>query len=258
MKCMVVIPTYNERDNIEPLVDKILGLGDHFHVTIVDDNSPDGTGEIAERLATTTPRVQVIHRPAKQGLGTAYIAGFKHALKNGVDYVVEMDADFSHDPDSLPGFLELMDTYDVVIGSRYVKGLAVVNWSLRRLFLSLSANLYARWITGLPLHDCTSGFKCFKRAVLESIDLDDIFANGYAFQVEMNYRAHSLGYRVGEMPIIFFDRHAGQSKMSSKIAREAFWQILKMRVSHILRLGNFARRTSGRASIAARPGIESS
>jgi dolichol-phosphate mannosyltransferase len=244
MKTMVVIPTYNERDNIETLVPAILRLGDDFYVTIVDDNSPDGTGEIADQLACLYPHVHVIHRLAKQGLGTAYLTGFTYALQNGVEYIFEMDADFSHDPQSLPEFLALMDTHDVVIGSRYVKGLAVVNWSLRRLFLSLAANLYARWITGLHLCDCTSGFKCFKREVLESIDLSRVYANGYAFQVEMNYRAHRLGYRLGELPIIFFDRHAGQSKMSTKIAREAFWHIFKMRLSSLVRPMNFTRRAS--------------
>ncbi len=245
MKAMVVIPTYNERDNIEALVQEILALGDEFHITIVDDSSPDGTGEIADRLARRDPRVHVIHRPTKQGLGTAYVAGFKYALRNGVDYIFEMDADFSHDPRSLPDFLTMMDAYDVVIGSRYVKGLAVVNWSLRRLFLSLVANLYARWITGLNLRDCTSGFKCFKREVLESIDLSGVYANGYAFQVEMNYRAHRLGYRLGELPIVFFERQAGESKMSTRIAREAFWHIFKMRIGSLLRPMSFARQPVG-------------
>src|SRR6266498_1286851 len=175
MKSMVVIPTYNERDNIEPLVDQILALGPDFHVLIVDDNSPDGTGEIADQLASRYPHVQVLHRAEKQGLGTAYMAGFTHALRDGADYIFEMDADFSHDPRRLPDFVALMDTYDVVIGSRYSKGLAVVNWSLRRLMMSLTANLYARWITGLQLHDCTAGFKCFKREVLESIDLSKVY-----------------------------------------------------------------------------------
>lgn len=258
MKAMVVIPTYNERDNIEALVLDILALGDDFHVTVVDDNSPDGTGEIADRLACLYPRVHVIHRPEKQGLGTAYVAGFEYALQNAVDYIFEMDADFSHDPQRLPDFLALMDSYDVVIGSRYVKGLAVVNWPLGRLFLSLAANVYARWITGLNLRDCTSGFKCFKREVLESIALLKVYANGYAFQVEMNYRAHRLGYRLGELPIIFFDRHAGQSKMSTRIAREAFWHILKMRVSSLLRPMNFARQPSSRSFMAARSDSKSS
>lgn len=243
MKAMVIIPTYNECNNIEALVAKILALGDSFHVTIVDDNSQDGTGEIADRLAQRCARVQVIHRPNKLGLGTAYVAGFIYALQKEAEYVFEMDADFSHDPKSLPDFLALMDSYDVVIGSRYAKGVAVVNWSLRRLFVSLVANLYARWITGLELCDCTSGFKCFKREVLRSIDLTKVYANGYAFQVEMNFRAQRLGYRLGELPIIFFERHDGQSKMSIKIAREAFWHLFKMRLSSVLRPLKFAARS---------------
>ena len=242
MKIMVIIPTYNERGNIECLVSKILALDDNFHVTIVDDNSRDGTGDVADRLAQTYPRVHVIHRPKKLGLGTAYVAGFIYALQHNADYIFEMDADFSHDPQSLPNFLSMMDSYDVVIGSRYVKGLAVVNWSLARLFVSLAANLYARWITGLGLRDCTSGFKCFKGEVLRNIDLVNLYANGYAFQVEMNFRAERLGYRVGEVPIIFFDRNSGESKMSMKIAREAFWQLFKMRITSLVWPMRFARR----------------
>jgi dolichol-phosphate mannosyltransferase len=247
MKSMVVIPTYNERDNIEALVSDIMALDDRFHVTIVDDNSPDGTGEIADYLARVNPRVHVIHRKAKQGLGTAYLAGFKYALRNGVEYIFEMDADFSHAPQALPEFLALMSSHDVVIGSRYAKGLTVVNWPLRRLIVSLAANLYARWITGLDIHDCTSGFKCFKREVLENIDLSRVYGNGYAFQVEMNYRAYCLGYRLVELPITFYERNAGASKMSIRIARDAFWHIFKMRLDSILRPGNFTRRLSDHA-----------
>ncbi len=240
MRCMIVIPTYNERDNIGPLVEQILGLGPEFSVTIVDDNSPDGTGLIADALAARSGRVHVIHRPGKQGLGTAYVAGFTHALHAGASFIFEMDADFSHDPQRLPDFLALMDRCDVAIGSRYCRGLAVVNWSLRRLTLSLLANAYARWMTGLALHDCTSGFKCFKREVLERIDLSKVYANGYAFQVEMNYRAARLGFRLGEVPIVFFDRTAGQSKMSTRIARQAFFEILTMRLNSIIRPMSFA------------------
>ena len=245
MKAMVIIPTYNERDNIEPIASKILALGDNFHITIVDDNSSDGTGEIADRLADMYPRVHVIHRPKKLGLGTAYLTGFNYALQKEAEYVFEMDADFSHDPQCLPKFLALMGSYDLVVGSRYAKGLSVVNWSLRRLFVSLAANIYARWITGLELRDCTSGFKCFKREVLKSIDLSKVFSNGYAFQVEMNFRAYRLGYKLGEIPIIFFDRHSGQSKMSIKIAREAFWHLFKMRLGSLLRPAEFAQQPAG-------------
>jgi dolichol-phosphate mannosyltransferase len=242
MKALAVIPTYNERDNLEAIVSEVLSLGEQFNVLIVDDNSPDGTGELADELAAQSFRVHVIHRPEKQGLGTAYVTGFKYALQHGADYIIEMDADFSHDPHRLPGFIDMMGEHDLVIGSRYAKGIAVVNWSLKRLFLSLSANLYARWITGLQLTDCTSGFKCFRREVLESIDLTKVFSNGYAFQVEMNYRAHRQGYRLGELPIVFVDRKVGQSKMSTKIARDAFWHIFKMRMDSMFRPVNFARQ----------------
>jgi dolichol-phosphate mannosyltransferase len=242
MLAIVVVPTYNERDNIGPLVSAILAHGREFEVVIVDDSSPDGTGELADRLAASDRRVHVIHRPGKQGLGTAYVAGFAEALERGADAIFEMDADFSHDPRLLPEFLAQLDAADVVVGSRYAKGLAIVNWSLRRLVLSLAANRYARLITGLDLRDCTSGFKCFRRDVLESIDLGRVYSNGYAFQVEMNYRAHRLGYRLAEVPIVFFDRHAGQSKMSTRIAREAFLDILRMRVVSLLRPSSFARQ----------------
>ena len=249
MKAMVIIPTYNERDNIEPLASTILALGEEFHITIVDDNSPDGTGDLADRLAEGCPRVHVLHRPGKQGLGTAYLTGFKYALQQEADYIFEMDADFSHNPKSLPEFLALMDSHDIVIGSRYANGLAVVNWPMRRLFVSLAANQYARWITGLNLHDCTSGFKCFKRDVLRNIDLTKVYANGYAFQVEMNFRARRLGYKLGEIPIIFYERHSGQSKMSITIARQAFWQLFKMRIHSVVRPLEFARSSAPIATL---------
>jgi dolichol-phosphate mannosyltransferase len=244
MLAMVVIPTYNERENIEPIVAAILAQDEALHVTIVDDNSPDGTGDAADRLAERDRRVHVIHRPAKLGLGSAYVAGFGYALQCGADYIFEMDADFSHDPQLLPAFLKQMDAADVVVGSRYVKGLAIVNWSLRRLILSLCANRYARWVTGLNLSDCTSGYKCFRHEVLESIDMSRVYSNGYAFQVEMNYRAQRLGYQLAELPIIFFDRHAGHSKMSTRIAREACWHIFKMRVASLLHPASFSYRAA--------------
>ncbi len=242
MLAMVVIPTYNERENIAAIVNAVLSQGEEFHVTIVDDNSPDGTGIIADQLVGQSRRVHVLHRPQKQGLGAAYVAGFTYALKAGADYIFEMDADFSHNPELLPNFIAAMEHADVVIGSRYINGLAVVNWSVKRLILSMSANLYARTITGLRLHDCTGGYKCFKREVLESIDISHVYANGYAFQVEMNYRAQCLGYRLIEIPIVFVDRLAGQSKMSTRIAREAFWHIFRMRVGHLVNPQRFARR----------------
>jgi dolichol-phosphate mannosyltransferase len=234
MKALAVIPTYNERDNLEAIVSEVLSLGEQFNVLIVDDNSPDGTGELADELAAQSFRVHVIHRPEKQGLGTAYVTGFKYALQHGADYIIEMDADFSHDPHRLPGFISMMGDHDLVIGSRYAKGIAVVNWSLKRLFLSLSANLYARWITGLELTDCTSGFKCFRREVLESIDLTKVFSNGYAFQVEMTYRAWRIGHRIKELPIIFMDRTTGDSKMNKRIALEALWIVWWLRFADLL------------------------
>jgi dolichol-phosphate mannosyltransferase len=257
MLAMVVIPTYNERENITAIVKAILAQGDEFQVTIVDDNSPDGTGALADLLEAQDRRVHVIHRPCKQGLGTAYVEGFSYALQRNADYIFEMDADFSHDPSMLPAFLAQMNDADVVIGSRYARGLAVVNWSVKRLVLSLAANQYARWITSLDLRDCTAGFKCFRREVLERIDLSRVYSNGYAFQVEMNFRAQRMGYRLVEIPIVFFDRQAGHSKMSTKIAREAFWHIFKMRLSSMVQPGRFAPAQLA-VPLIAHPSIASS
>lgn len=233
---MVVVPTYNERDNIQRLVREILSQGDGIQVLVVDDNSPDGTGEIVDRMAADDLRVQVIHRAGKMGLGSAYREGFKYALGQGADNIVEMDADFSHDPAMLPVFLNKIEEYDLVIGSRYLNGVSVVNWPIRRLILSYCASVYTRMITGLAISDCTGGFKCFRRHVLESIDLDKIRSDGYSFQIEMNYRCVERGFRVGEIPIIFIDRHAGSSKMSKKIVREAVFMVWK------LKLGSFIKK----------------
>ena len=235
LKAVVVIPTYNERDNIEKLVAEVLRQGDGVHLIVVDDNSPDGTGEIADRLAATTDRISVLHRAGKLGLGSAYREGFAVALNMQADYIVEMDADFSHDPAILPGFFALMKKYDVVIGSRYLNGISVVNWPLRRLMLSYFASVYTRFITGLQLADCTSGFKCFKREVIEAIDLDRIKSDGYSFQIEMNYRAMELGFNLGEIPIIFIDRHAGSSKMSRRIVWEAVFMVWKLKIGSMFR-----------------------
>lgn len=235
MNATIVIPTYNESDNIERLIDAILGLDESFHVLIVDDNSPDGTGEIVERVAALSPRVRVKHRSQKLGLGSAYREGFRTALANGADFIFEMDADFSHDPAMLPLFLEKMQDYDLVVGSRYLNGVSVVNWPLRRLMLSYGASVYTRLITGLKLADCTSGFKCFRRSVLESIDLESIRSDGYSFQIEMNYRVAEKGFRIGELPIIFIDRRAGHSKMSGKIVREAIFMVWKLKLQSVLR-----------------------
>ncbi|GAM10660.1 undecaprenyl-phosphate mannosyltransferase [Geobacter sp. OR-1] len=240
MKAVVVIPTYNERDNLAKLVQSVLSQGENIDILIVDDNSPDGTGRLADEIAATNNRVTVFHRSGKLGLGSAYRQGFKLALEMGADCIVEMDADFSHDPTTLPRFFAMLDSYDVVIGSRYLNGISVVNWPLRRLMLSYFASVYTRVITGLRISDCTSGFKCFKRKVIESIELDEVKSDGYSFQIEMNYRCMERGFRIGELPIIFIDRHAGTSKMSRKIVREAVIMVWKLKFGSILRrlLGN--------------------
>ncbi|RNC68718.1 MAG: polyprenol monophosphomannose synthase [Desulfuromonadales bacterium] len=242
MKVYVVVPTYNERDNIALLIERVLEQLDSIHVLVVDDNSPDGTGEIVDRIASANPRVHILHRKGKMGLGSAYCEGFTIALQHGADYIVEMDADFSHDPATIPVFIEKMKDYDLVIGSRYLNGISVVNWPLRRLMLSYFANVYTRLVTGLKLQDCTSGFKCFRRSAIESIDLDAIHSDGYSFQIEMNYRCVENGFRVGEVPIIFIDRHAGSSKMSKRIVREAVTMVWK------LKLGSLVRKTTGRGN----------
>jgi len=232
----VVIPTYNERDNLERLARQILSQDPAIHLLVVDDNSPDGTGALADRLAAETGRLSVLHRAGKLGLGSAYREGFRLALDMGADFVVQMDADFSHDPSILPVFFESMREYDLVIGSRYLNGVSVVNWPLRRLMLSYFASVYTRVITGLTISDCTSGFKCFRRSALEAIDLGRVRSDGYSFQIEMNYRCVERGFRVTEVPIIFIDRHAGSSKMSKRIVREAVLMVWK------LKLGSLAGR----------------
>ncbi len=230
MKSVVVIPTYNEKENIQKLVYAILKLPLPFLIIIVDDNSPDGTGKIADELHNENPdRVHVIHRQGKMGLGRAYISGFKYALELGADYIFEMDADFSHSPEKLPIFLEAINDCDIVIGSRYIKGISVINWPLRRLFLSVIASYYVRFITGMQIQDTTTGFKCFKRKVLESINLDAVDSDGYSFQIEMNFRALKKGFKIKEIPIIFVDRHVGTSKMSRSIMIEAIIMVWKLK-----------------------------
>lgn len=228
MKSMVIIPTYNEKDNIENLVSDILKLNLDFNITIVDDNSPDGTGEIADELAKKHPEVNVIHRKEKSGIGPAYIEGFKYALSNGVEYIFQMDADFSHDPAELPTFLEILRDNDLVIGTRYKGGVRVLNWDFKRLLLSKFATIYVNLITGLSVTDTTSGFKGFRRKVLESIDLNRIMSDGYSFQIETTYIAYKKGFKIGEAPIVFVDRHAGTSKMSRKIIWEAVWIVWRL------------------------------
>jgi dolichol-phosphate mannosyltransferase len=233
VKAVVVIPTYNERDNIQKLVEVVLNQGENIHVLVVDDNSPDGTGYLADEIAVANSKVTVLHRQGKLGLGSAYRQGFRLALDMGADCVVEMDADFSHDPATLPVFFDMLDNCEVVVGSRYLNGISVVNWPLRRLILSYFASVYTRFITGLRISDCTSGFKCFKREVLEAIDLGQIKSDGYSFQIEMNFRCMEKGFRIGEVPIIFIDRHAGTSKMSKKIVREAVFMVWKLKIGSI-------------------------
>lgn len=228
-KTLVVTPTYNEADNIEQLIGDVLSNGAENHILIVDDNSPDGTASIVERLQGNNPRVHLIRRSGKMGLGTAYVEGFKFALSRNYDFIVEMDADFSHNPKEIPNFLKRMNGCDVVLGSRYSDGVRVVNWPIRRLILSFSANVYTRIITGLPVHDATSGFKCFKRKVLEAIDLENIRSNGYAFQIEMVFLAWKKGFTVCELPITFVDRRSGVSKMSRKIVFEAALMVWKLK-----------------------------
>ena len=229
-KALVIVPTYNERDNVAQIVPAILSQDPSLEVLIVDDGSPDGTGAVADGMAATDPRIHVIHREGKLGLGTAYIAGFKWALARDYAFVFEMDADFSHPPERIPDFLGAIQEADLVLGSRYLNGeVNVVNWPMSRLFLSYSANIYARTVTGLPVFDATGGFKCFRRAVLEAIDLDDVRSNGYAFQIEMSFRAWRKGFRIVEIPIVFFDRTKGSSKMSKKIVREAVWMVWRLR-----------------------------
>ena len=227
---IVIVPTYNERANIERLIDSALAQSDQLDVVVVDDNSPDGTGAIVDEIAARNPRVHAIHRAGKLGLGTAYLAGFRWALERDYEFVFEMDADFSHDPGHLPQFLAAIQHADLVLGSRYRGGkVTVVNWPIMRLILSYSANIYARRVTGLPLFDATGGFKCFRREVLEAIDLSAVHSNGYAFQIEMSFRAWKRGFRIVEIPIVFVDRTEGESKMSRRIIREAVWMVWRLR-----------------------------
>jgi dolichol-phosphate mannosyltransferase len=226
---LIIIPTFNEADNVSKIVPEVLAQDEGFHVLIVDDNSPDGTAMSVKNMKKTQSRIHLIERPSKLGLGTAYVAGFKYALTHGFDFVFEMDADFSHDPKMLLKLLEKIEDYDLIIGSRYVSGVNVVNWPLRRLILSYSANLYTRIITGLPVKDATAGFKCYRRAVLETFDLDSIKSNGYSFQIETNYLAWKHGFRLYEVPIVFTDRREGVSKMSKHIVYEAAWMVWKLK-----------------------------
>ena len=229
MKALVVIPTYNEKLNLVPLLNEIFAKNLPLEILIIDDNSPDGTGAVADQIAASDPRVHVIHRAGKMGLGSAYVVGFKYALARDYDAVFEMDADFSHSPDSLGEFLRELENADLVLGSRYLHGVTVVNWPLSRLILSYGANVYSRFVTGVPVKDLTGGFKCFRRNVLEAVDLDKVRADGYGFQIEMNFKAWRKGFRIREIPILFVDRRVGESKMSRRIVWEAAWMVWKLR-----------------------------
>ena len=226
-RACVVLPTYNERENLPSIVPAILAAAPQVDVLVVDDNSPDGTGALADALAAKDPRVRVLHRARKEGLGRAYLAGFAEALSRGYGRILEMDADFSHDPARLPELLA--SGKDLALGSRYVEGGGTVNWGLGRRVLSKGGSLYARLILGIPVRDLTGGFKCFRRQVLESIDLASVRSTGYAFQIELTYRALKRGFSVGEVPIVFADRRVGKSKMNRRIVAEALWMVWKIR-----------------------------
>ena len=230
-KILIITPTYNERENLQRLTTEVHRIVPEAHMLIVDDNSPDGTGDLAEGLAASDSRISVIHRQGKMGLGTAYVTGFKYALEQGYDLVFEMDADFSHRPEHLPEFLEAIKEADVVLGCRYMEGGGTEDWGLMRRLLSRGGNLYARMLLSLPFRDLTGGFKCFRRSVLEQIDLDSLESEGYAFQIELTYRAHKAGFRIAETPIIFPDRTLGNSKMSRKIVAEALVRVWGIRFS---------------------------
>jgi len=233
MKTLVIIPMYNEKENAAKIINVVMQMDASIDVLVIEDNSPDGTATIVKGLQKSEQRVHLIERSGKMGLGTAYITGFKYALLHNYDYVFEMDADFSHNPNAIPEFLEKIKEYDLVLGSRYLYGVTVINWPLKRLFLSYAANVYTRIVTGLPIKDSTGGFKCYRRAVLEAIDLDKVHSNGYSFQIEMSFKAWKKGFRITEIPIIFTDRIQGTSKMSRKIVYEAVWMVWKLRLLSI-------------------------
>jgi dolichol-phosphate mannosyltransferase len=233
-KVIIIIPTYNEIDNIEKMIEQIFSFDHPIDILVIDDNSPDGTGIRVKQLMQSYENLHLLEREGKLGLGTAYVAGFKYALQYKYDYIFEMDADFSHDPKEIPNFLKAIKEADLVIGSRYITGINVVNWPLRRLFLSYFANRYTSIVTGLPLRDSTGGYKCFRRIVLETINLDNIRSGGYSFQIEVNLKAWEKGFRIKEIPIIFVDRAVGKSKMSKAIIREAVWMVWKLKIRSIL------------------------
>lgn len=227
-RALVLLPTYNERDNIERIIPQILEVDSRIEVLVVDDSSPDGTGEIADRLSSAEPRVKVLHREVKEGLGRAYIAGFKYGIQQEYDFIFEMDADFSHQPKYLADHLSNIQGCDISLGSRYIKGGGVENWPRSRWFISYYANVYSRVVTGLPVRDATGGFKCFRRQVLEALDLDSIRSNGYSFQIEVSFQAWLRNFRIREIPIVFVEREAGDSKFSRRIIWEAVFMVLRL------------------------------
>ena len=232
-KSLVIIPTYNELENLLKLIPIVLSQDESIHILIVDDGSPDGTGAFVKEEMKKNDRIHLLEREKKMGLGTAYLAGFKYALQNNYDFIFEMDADFSHDPNELKNFLIAIKENDLVLGSRYINGVRVLNWPMARLLLSFFASVYTRIITGMPIKDATGGFKCFRRSVLEAIDLDKVKSNGYSFQIEMTFKAYCKGFKIKEIPIVFIDRVKGKSKMSKKIVREAVTMVWKLRLQHM-------------------------
>lgn len=230
-KTLVIIPTFNERNNIAKVLQTVLDLGiAGLDILVVDDNSPDGTAEVVREMMEKHPEIHLLRREGKLGLGTAYVAGFKYALDRDYEFIFEMDADLSHDPGEIPNFLKAAQEADLVIGSRYLTGVNVINWPLMRLFISVMASKYTRFITGMPIHDCTSGFKCFHRRVLENIPLNEVASNGYSFQIEINFKAWKRKFKLKEIPIIFYDRTVGSSKMSRKIVYEAAFIVWKLKI----------------------------
>ena len=232
-KSLVIIPTYNELENIPRMIPAVLSQDESIDILIVDDGSPDGTANYVKEQMKINERIHILEREKKMGLGTAYIAGFKYALQNNYDFIFEMDADFSHDPNEFKNFLIAIQENDLVLGSRYINGVRVLNWPMSRLLLSFFASVYTRIITGMPIKDATGGFKCFRRKVLEAIDLDKVVSNGYSFQIEMTFKAYCKGFRIKEIPIVFIDRVKGKSKMSKKIVREAVTMVWKLRLQNI-------------------------
>jgi dolichol-phosphate mannosyltransferase len=228
-KVLVIIPTYNEVDNLPKLIPRVLAQDENINVLIIDDNSPDGTADFVSNEMNNNSHIKLIRREKKMGLGTAYITGFKYALENSYDYIFEMDADFSHNPAEIPNFLKELENYDLVLGSRYIEGVNVVNWPMQRLMLSKFANIYSSFVTGMSIKDATGGYKAFRKEVLQAIDLDEIKSNGYSFQIEMTFKAWKKGFRIKEISIIFVDRVKGTSKMSKKIVREAIIMVWKLR-----------------------------